>query len=416
MSNPKIVILGGGFGGVRAALDLSRKLPAAKIILVDKNSYHSHYPDMYELSSVVFPGGARPLGRKDFLAVKSTLAIPFNDIFSGRKNVEVKEDAVLGVAPKKNEVFLSSGRISYDFLIIALGSETNFFGIPHLGEYAQEFKTATDALNLRAGLEELFSRHGKHEKISVVIGGGGFTGTELAGELAFALPKLAASHGHPAENVRLILAEGASRLLSSAAPWFGKKAEKNLPKILVEVMLESFITDVQDGRILLKGGREVPYSLLVWTAGVKANRLAENLAGFPLEKNKCVAVDENLRARGHENIFVIGDLAYCVPPGASGPMPMTAQTAIEQGHHAANFLSKQLGGKNKAEFHPQVSRFIVPLGGKYALAELGFMKVSGFIPWLLKRLVALKYFASILPFGKAFAFWSRGLGVFMRND
>ena len=419
----KIVILGGGFGGVRCALDLSLKLPAAKIILVDKNSYHSYYPDMYELSSVVFPGGSRPLGRKDFLSIKSTLAIPFKDIFSGRKNVEVKEDAVLGVEPTKNEVFLSSGlpagkagRLTYDFLIIALGSETNFFGIPHLGEYAQEFKTATDALNLRAGLEELFSRHGKHEKISVVIGGGGFTGTELAGELAFALPKLAASHGHPAENVRLILAEGASRLLSSAAPWFGKKAEKRLRKIGVEVMLESFITDVQDGRILLKGGREVPYSLLVWTAGVKANRLAENLAGFPLEKNKCVAVDENLRARGHENIFVIGDLAYCVPPGASGPLPMTAQVAIEQGHHAANFLSKRLGKVDKIEFHPQISRFIVPLGGKYALAELGFMRISGFVPWLLKRFVALKYFASILPFGKALALWSRGLGVFMRND
>jgi len=251
---------------------------------------------------------------------------------------------------------------------------------------------------------------------AVVIGGGGFTGTELAGELAFALPKLAASHGHPAGNVRLILAEGASRLLSSAAPWFGKKAEKRLRKIGVEVMLESFITDVQDGRILLKGGREVLYSLLVWTAGVKANRLAENLAGFPLEKNKCVAVDKNLRARGHENIFVIGDLAYCVPPGASGPMPMTAQTAIEQGHHAANFLSKRLGKGDKIEFHPQISRFIVPLGGKYALAELGFMRISGFVPWLLKRFVALKYFASILPFGKAFVLWSRGLGVFMRND
>jgi len=129
----KIVILGGGFGGVRCALDLSLKLPAAKIILVDKNSYHSYYPDMYELSSVVFPGGSRPLGRKDFLSIKSTLAIPFKDIFSGRKNVEVKEDAVLGVEPTKNEVFLSSGlpagkagRLTYDFLIIALGSETNF--------------------------------------------------------------------------------------------------------------------------------------------------------------------------------------------------------------------------------------------------------------------------------------------------
>ncbi|MDP3762480.1 MAG: NAD(P)/FAD-dependent oxidoreductase [bacterium] len=404
----KIVILGGGFGGVRAALDLSRKLPGARIVLADRRSYHSYYSDMYELSAAVFPGGKVP-GKKDFLAIKSTLAIPFKDIFSGRKNVEVKEDAVLGAEPKKNEVILSSGRISYDFLIIALGSETNFFGIPHLGEKSHEFKTTADALNLRSKLEELFLSSSKRDKISVVIGGGGFTGTELAGELAFTLPKLAKSHGYPPENARLVLAEGASRLLSLADPWFGKKAEKRLRKIGVEVMLGSFIIDVKDGKILLKDGREVPYSLLVWTAGVKANSLAENLGGFSLEKNKCVMVDKNLKPLGIENVFVVGDLASC-------GLPMTAQVAIDQGRYVANFLAKALGGQPADDFHPRGSRFIVPLGGKYALADLGFMKLAGFIPWLLKRFVALKYFASILPFGKAFALWSRGLGVFMRND
>ncbi len=421
-ASKKIVILGGGFGGVRAALDLSRKIPNSKITLVDKKSRHSYYPDMYELSAAVFPKGRVP-DKKDFLAIESTLAIPFDDIFKSRRNVEVREDAISGVNFKKREVILSSGlpagkagRLGYDFLIIALGSETNFFNIPRLGEKSQEFKTASDALNLRSSLEELFLSEGKHEVISVVIGGGGFTGSELAGELAFALPKLAASHGHPARNIKLVLVEGAGRLLPSAAAWFGEKALGRLQKIGVEVMLESFISDVKDKKLFLKDGREIPFSLLVWTAGVKANRAAENLEGISLQKNKCVVVDKNLRAAGHENVFVIGDLAYCVAPGASGPMPMTAQTAIEQGHYVSNFLAGRLGGKREIEFHPQVSRFIVPLGGKYALAELGFMKLAGFVPWFLKRFVALKYFLSILPPSMAFKIWWRGLRIFTRND
>lgn len=404
MSKPTIVILGGGFGGVRAALDLEKFLPDAEIFLVDKNSYHTYTSDLYELAAAEFS----KQGREDILGLTSTLAVPFQEIFSPKRVRFLKGEA-LDINFKKKEVILDFGRLRYDYLVLALGSQTNFFTIPHLGEKALELKSASDALNIKSALEELFQTHGKHEKISVVIGGGGFTGSELAGELGVALPKLARKFSHPVQNIYLTLVEGSDQLLYSAHPWFHGRVMSRLEKLGVKIMLGSFITDIHDGEVILKNKPAIKYHLLIWTAGVKANRLVEKVKGVKLEKNKCIMVGRNMEVPDLKNVFVIGDLAYC-------GTQMTAQAAIEQGHYVAEFLASKLGGRPYPDYHPKISRFVVPLGGKYALADLGFIKISGFPAWFLKRFVALKYFLTILPPAKAFRLWWQGLRIFTQND
>lgn len=413
--NKKIVILGGGFGGVRAALDLSRGLPKARIILVDANSYHSFPSDFYEISASLF--AARYVGkREEFLKLRSTIAIPFSDIFEKCRNVEFQQGAAMGIDFLKREVLLDSGKVHYDFLILALGSQTNFFAIPYLAERSLELKSAADALNIRSALEELFESRGKHEVISVVIGGGGFTGCELAGELAPSLKKFAKRFSHPVENVSLTLLEGKSRLLSSLAPWFGEKAKKRLEALGVKVKLESFITEVREKEVLLKGKPPLSCDLLIWAAGVRANRLVDALKGVKRMKDSRLAVDGHLHLIHSRNTFVIGDLADTAPLGSTEPLPLLAQVAISQGRYVAEVLGAEVEGRAFAPFRPPVSGFLIPLGGKYALLGFGFVRLSGFLPWCLKRLVALKYFLSILPFFRAFSLWWRGSRIFTQND
>ena len=404
---------------MRAALDLARLARKTRIVLIDRNPYHIFTSDLYELAGAFLPG-RKLSGRDDFLKLRSAAAIPFEDIFRKYPNVEVKTGEVRGIDFAKKEVRTDAEKINYDFLILALGSQTNFFGIHNLSEKSFELKSIDDVLNIRAALEEEFTSRGKQEVISIVIGGGGFTGCELAGELALSARILAKSYGHPVENLSIVILEGSDRLLPSAHPWISEKAKIRLESLGVKVRLGSLVADVTEREAILKDKPPQPYHLLIWTAGVRANSLAENARGLKLEKNKCVAVDQNLRSVSYPDVFVIGDLAYCLSPGAKAPLPMTAQVAMDQGRYAANYLASKLDGRSAsrriADFHPKIWRFLIPLGGKYALADLGFIKLSGFIPWAMKRFAALRYFLSILPFGKALSLWWRGLRIFTQND
>ena len=410
----QVVILGGGFGGVRAALDLSKWAPSAKIVLVDRNKFHSYTADYYELSAALFVP-KEPLGREEYLELASSVALPFKDIFSGRANLKFIQSEVQDVDFKRKRVLLKEGHLHYDYLVIALGSETNFCAIPHLNERGLEIKTTYDALNIRSTLDEAFETSGKNDVVSIVIGGGGFTGCEFAGELGVVIKKLAKLYNHPAKNVSVTVLEGSGALLGRAGAWFSEKAKRRLEKLGVKVELESFITDVKKKEVILKDGRVVKFSLLIWTAGVRPNCFLEKLKGLKLYKNNCVIVDSNLQAAGRENVFVIGDLAYFLSENET-PLPMTAQVAMEQGHYVARFIASKFIGKSWPEYRPKKGRFIVPLGSKYALADLGFIKISGFLPWLLKRVVGFKYFFSILPFGKALQVWREGIKVSTSND
>ncbi len=411
----KVVIAGGGFAGVACALDLLKKHLDIQVTLLDKNNFHSYSPDFYEVA-VGMAHKNPSLELKDFLELKTTVAIPFEDIFRSYKNFEFIASEVKNINFKKRLVETDGPEIGYDYLILAMGSETNFFGIAHMAEHAFELKRLGDALNIRAGLNELFESRAKHDVISIVIGGGGFTGTELAGELAINLKRLSDFYGHPLENVSLSIVEASGRLLPSLDNWISTKAKRRLEKLGVGVVLCGYITEVRKNEIILENQKSIPFHLLVWTAGVKAASCLENFDGIELEKNKCVAVNENLELSGRENVFAIGDLAHIAYAENKKPERMTAWAAIEAGHFVAKRISCLISGKNKTDFRPKSRGFVIPLGGKYALADFGWLKISGWLAWLAKRLITLKYFMSILPAGKAFRLWLRGIKIFTKND
>ena len=398
------VIVGGGFGGVRAALDLARHKYDLKVILIDKNGYHSYPADFYKLLRP--PSGRQEhFSPEKFRLMFSSVTISLAEIFEGRESVQILIDEAAGFDLEKNLVNLASGeKIKYDWLILATGSVTNFYDIPGLKPRALEFKTTADALNCRNAVDEVFERKGKHELINIVIGGGGFTGCEVAAELACFTKILAQIHGHPQENILISIVEASSQISGSLGGWAIKKAERRLKKLGIKIILNEPIVDVQDRSVALKSGGVLNFDVLLWTAGVKANPICQKIGRVKFEGNFCLVVDKYLRIGDHHNIFVIGDAAYCQGFDEK-PLPMTGQTAISQGAYVAYSIKRILHHRKVFKYHPRESKFIMPLGQKYAIADLGWLKISGFLPWYLKRLVALKYFLSILSFGKAWKLW-----------
>lgn len=407
MAKKRVIIVGGGFGGIRAALDLARYKHDFDIILIDKNGYHTFTPDCYKLLAPAAES------RTHFNSVKfrmffSSVSIALAEIFEGRENVELVFEEVCEINYLNREIATLEGRrLRYDWLILAVGGVTNFFDVPGLRARALEFKTAADALNLRNDIDEIFSRKSKSEKISVIVGGGGFTGCEVAAELSGYLKKLSSIHSHPAENIKLIIIEAAPALLATAGDWVGQKARDRFKKLGVEIIIGDAVVDVRDRSIALKSSKIIDYDILVWTAGVKANPLTGKIAGVTLAKNACIPVSDYLQVSLSPNIFVIGDAAYCRGPDEQ-PLPMTAQTAISQGRYAAYAIERFSRGRKILKFHSKKISFIIPLDGHYAIAVLSWLKMEGFSAWVIKRLAALKYFLSILPAKKALKLWLKG--------
>jgi NADH dehydrogenase len=412
----KILILGAGFGGVRAALDLSRRLGKdAFITIVDKNNFHSCTPDYYEIASAVFAVNTRD--KENFHNLAATVAIPLSDIFSRFKNVRVVTDEVNNIELAKNQVVLKSGEeLPYDSLIIALGSESAHFDIPHLYEYAHDFKTVYDALNVRDAIDEAMYKVPKHEKVKILIAGGGFTGCELAAELVGFLHLQATIHSRPRNSFEAIIVESGKNILSGAGSWAISRASKRIGELGVQIIMSAKIAAVASDTVTLDSGKTIAYDVLVWTAGVRANSIAENILGVKIAGKGCLATDNYLRILGSQNVFVLGDAAYCVDPETEGAVPMTAQTAIHQGEYVAYTISRMLRGRRTFSYIPIKTRFIIPLGGRYALFSGTFIKVAGLLPWLMKQFVSWNYLSSILPWHKALLMRRRAVKIYLRND
>lgn len=416
-----ILIVGGGYAGVAAAKGLIKRrvdaCPAktnssrARIIFVDQNSSHALPNDYYELAAANLHE-EKPI---DWERVKQYAAISFADIFA-RESIEVREDRLERVDLEKNIcVFARSGKQSYDYLLLALGAETNFYDIPRLQEYAHGFKTIPDVLGARNAIDELFARKAKHEPIQIMIGGGGFTGCEVAAELVGFIKKLARRHSHPLSSITVTVIEAGATLLPGGSPWLQAAAKKRLESLGVIIIFEKPIKSVSANEALFDGF-SLPYDILFWTAGVKANSFFDQWTGVTKEKRGCESVDQTLRLPDHQNVFILGDAAYCPNPATGKPEPMTAQVAIRHGRHAAQCVAALLENRAPALYRHKKPLLLIPLGGKYALLDLGWIRVRGTAGWFLKRFAALRYLCSLLPLYKALPLWFANTRLFTKND
>ncbi len=392
----KIIIVGGGFGGIRTALDLEKKnLPASKIILISDKPHFEYHPALYRIVT-----GKSPL----------EVCIPLQDIFEGKK-VEVVEDSIIEANLEQRELKgISGSRYSFNFLVLALGSETTYFNIPGLKEYSFGFKSINEALRLRRHLHELFETCKISDKdleedvcrLHFIIVGGGASGVELAGELAIYTRKLAKKHQLNPSLITIDLIEAASRLLPTLPEEVSEKARKRLQSLAVNIFLNRRVTEGEVKKVYLKD-MQMKTETVIWTAGVKPHHLYSKIQGLEQDKQERVIVDKLLQAKNFQNIFIIGD-------AAATPYAGLAQTAIYDGNFVAEVIRRKILGMSveKCQYYPLKPSYAIPIGPGWAAVLSGNYRFFGRFGWWLRRLADLRFFLSILPFRKALLAFQSG--------
>jgi len=418
-----VVILGAGFGGVRVALKLAKqKTVALDIALVDKNDYHEFHADLYEVASAIFSDGKEaPNEKTAFHNLRSTAVIPLQEIFRDM-GVRLVKGEVTDVAVKNHAVSVrnaatrSEETLAYDILVIALGSCTNYYGIPHLKEFALPFKNTDDALNIRNRIEESYIYKRWNERLRIVVAGGGLTGCELVGELVGYVRKLEQTYGRLPEYTELIIIEKENELLGQVPVWMRKVAYERLRNLGVLVQCAMEISEVTAQQLVLRNGKTVSYDVLVWTAGIAAQPVIQSLRGLAHNHHQCLTVTKTLRVANYTDIFALGDASYCYDATTNYAMPATAQTAVSQADVVAENVLCTLRKKNLLPYRPIKTMWLISLGGKFALASLYGFRVWGMAGWLLKRRFSYSYFNSIVPKARAWRMWFRSLQIYGRND
>ena len=453
----KILILGGGFGGIRCALDLSRFLSRKnfgikksrildfvsptksetksgsknfEITLIDKKNYHLFAPALYEVASAYgvnppFPTvPSRSSGGDSFaVRLKKTVCIPYSDIFSasGGGKINFIQAEIFSIDLENKKVATRGGEIlDYDYLVIALGSEAADFGILGVKEYAFQLKNLEDALLLNQKMEELIKEIAAGQRprpIKITVVGAGFTGIEVAAEFACCVKKFARVCGIKGRCDRAILLEAGPRILPAVSDCERNIILKRLTQLGIEVLENVAAEEIGGNYIKLKNGKRLDADLVIWTAGVRLPNLLEKTLILPLTGKKKIKVNNNLEVTGLLNVFAIGDNIEFIDSKTSKPLPALAYVAVDQGKIAAKNISRSIDHKKLVEYNPFYSVWIAPVGGKYALAHLwGEINIKGFWGWIIREAVDFKYMLSILPVKRAITIMWQEFTLFTKND
>lgn len=411
----KVLILGGGFGGVRCALDLDKKLKSeAEITLIDRNSYHLFIPAIYEVAS------AYGIKKDPFaIQLKKTICIPYTDIFESTSVDFIQ--AEINQVDLQNKTTKTKGEhvFEYDYLVLALGSETSTYDIPGVQEYAHQFKNLEDALFINQKLEELseqFIKGSRANPFSFLICGGGFTGLEIAAELGCCSRVIKSRCKLKGRCSTITLFEAGPKILPILSEKERKAVKKRLTQLGIVIMESSPIEEIGPDFLKLKNGQKLSGDLIIWTAGIRPNQFLKSIKDLVLASSGKILVEENLRAKGFENIFAVGDNIEFLDKKNQKQIPALAYVAIDQGKIAAQNIYNATRNKKLKPYEPFYNVFIIPVGGKYATANFGRVVIRGFMAWVLRLMVDLKYFLSILSPYKAFKLYIDEMTVFVKND
>lgn len=391
-----IVVLGGGFAGVAAVLRMQKKLSPkeTKITLIDKNAYHLFTPSLYEVATSE--------------EKKGNIAIPFQEIFG--KKVEIIQGIVEKIDTVKQVIHFREDKdaIRYDYLLIALGSTPAYFHIRGLEENGIALKSLSDAIKVRNKILNMCCKEGQcHKKVQVVIGGGGFSGTEIAAELLTYKKKIAKQHHLDPNCLAITIIQGSDRLLKELDVHVSKIAEKRLKEPNMTFAFGGHIKKVTKTSVFTDDNKVYPYDLLIWTGGVQANPLAWK-SNLPVNKRGQVITNNFLQAQGYEHIFVAGDIAQYISEKTQNAAPGVVQVAEDEGKRAGDNIARSIQKKSLKPYTYHHWGYIVPLKGKFAAAELmGTFHFDGFFGWILQQLIVLNYFLGILPLWKAMGRWDK---------
>ncbi len=382
----KIIIVGGGFAGVATALRFEKKkIPNTKIVLLVDRPHFEYHGALYRTVT-----GSSPL----------EVCIPLRDIFKDT-DVEVLEDKVASINKTEQVVLGSSGsRYHYDYLVIGVGSVTNFFSIEGLDKYSYGMKTVSEAIRLKQHIVETLLTckidfTNKLEQICdahFIVIGAGATGVELAAEIVVYAKKLATEYGIDPSLVSVDLIEAAPRILPGLPESFTKRIEHHLRGLGVNIFLNRSIEREEYESVYLKD-MQMKARTVIWTAGVRANDLYA-ATGLQVDKRGKAEVDEYLRAVGETNIFIGGDGANTLRSGM-------AQTALDHGKHIAEVIAALILEKKLPVHREHEPIYAIPSGPGWAGILWGNFKLYGKSGWAVRRLVDFIVFVHVLPLGKA---------------
>ena len=382
----RVVIVGGGLGGLRLAEDLYGS--GMQVVLIDKNNFHQFPPLIYQIASA----GIDP----------SSISFPFRQIFRKRKDFYFRMAEARMVDTEKKILQTSIGKIDYDYLVLAAGATTNFFGNKNIEEWAIPMKTVPEAMGLRNALLSNFERaltcateEERQELLNVVIVGGGATGVEIAGALS-EMKRYVIPYDYPdmdSSLMHIYLIEAGDRLLAGLSQESSQKAYDFLKSMGVDIQFGKMVTDYRDHKVIMKDGTEIPTRTFLWVSGIRANAMP-GIDESHMGRGFRFKVDEYNRIPGVEDVFAIGDQCLQTSDAAyPNGHPQVAQVAIQQAKNLAKNLKKIANGADSSAltaFRYKNLGSMATIGRNKAVVEIGKFRSQGFFAWVLWLVVHLR--------------------------
>lgn len=399
----KIVILGGGYGGVATGKKLHKyfkKHNDIQITLIDKKPYHTLMTELHEVAA-----GRTP---------EDSIRIDLNSIFEGRK-VDVVLDEITNIDFKAKKLTSDTKVYDYDYLVIGAGSEPAFYGVEGAQEFGHTLWSYEDAVNLKEHIHNMFrlaekksSLEERQRLLTFVVAGGGFTGIEMAGELGEYKEELCRIYDVAQSEVKLYVVDMLPKILPMLPSDLIKKSEDRLKKLGVEILNNVSITKVNEESVELGEGKIIPTKTLIWNAGVQASGFASKL-GLTLGKRGRIQTNEFLQTIDYSEVYAVGDNAYLEEEKSPQGIPQIVETAIQTGAVIAHNIHAEVTKGSKKAFKSNYHGYMVSIGGRYAVANLGSnnnlnIKLSGFMAMLMKHLVNIHYLLEVAGFNRIWTY------------
>jgi NADH dehydrogenase len=408
-SFPRVIIIGGGFGGVEVARKLKDK--EVEVLLIDRNNFHTFQPLMYQVATGTL--------------AEDSISFPLRKMFASQMNFNFRLAEVQRIDTQKKEVLTSVGNYDYDFLVIASGATSNFFGNKQVEQYSLPMKSIKEALNIRSyvlqNFEEAVLRKNMSDReryLNFVVVGGGPTGVELSGAIAeIQLHMLKKDYPELSEHeMKVYLIEGTGKILGALSEKSSRDAERYLRELGVKVLLNTQVTGYDGNTITFNNGESIPTKTVIWGAGVKG-QFPEGIDTDLIERGNRIRTNGQCQITDMEDVYAIGDVAAMITEDTPRGLPGVAPVAQQQGRYVAKHILNILANKpNEEEFTYLDKGSMATVGRNRAVVDMGKFHLKGFVAWLIWMFVHL---VSIFGFRNRLVtfvnwnikFWTKNSGI-----